>query len=86
MKKVTIAPFILIIVSELTELAPGILQQLGPNAIMKLQEMARSYQAKAQAAGMSLDELAELAKGHNQGDDDVPDLVKSFEAADIDAN
>jgi len=53
---------------------------------MKLQEMARSYQAKAQAAGMSLDELAELAKGHNQGDDDVPDLVKSFEAADIDAN
>ena len=72
---------------ELTELAPGILAQLGPSAMANLQEMARKYQAQAAAAGMSLEELAKLAAS-SQGMDEseIPDLVKNFESAEIDAN
>lgn len=73
--------------TDLTELAPGILSQLGPNALLNLQKMAASYQQQAAAAGMSLEELAKMAASHGQGnDDDIPDLVKNFESAEIDAN
>ncbi|PJF19518.1 Nascent polypeptide-associated complex subunit beta [Paramicrosporidium saccamoebae] len=72
---------------ELTELAPGILSQLGPNAIMNLQKMAQVYQQQAAAAGMSLEELAKMAatKGGEDGED-IPDLIKNFETAEINAN
>lgn len=75
--------------AELTELAPGILAQLGPNALMNLQKMAQAYQQQATAAGMSLEELTQLAAAKASGsvqDSDIPDLVKNFESADIDAN
>lgn len=74
---------------ELTELAPGILAQLGPNALMNLQKMAQAYQAQAAAAGLSMEELAKLAAAKASGtanEDDIPDLVKNFESAEIDAN
>lgn len=72
---------------ELTELAPGILSQLGPSALANLHEMARQYQARAAAAGMSLEELAKIAaQAKDAPEDEIPDLVKNFEAAEIDAN
>ena len=72
---------------ELTELAPGILSQLGPSALANLHEMARQYQARAAAAGMSLEELAKIAaKAKDAPEDEIPELVRNFEAAEIDAN
>lgn len=72
---------------ELTELAPGILSQLGPNAIMNLQKMAQVYQQQAAAAGLSLEELAKMATTKDTtNDEDIPDLIKNFETAEINAN
>jgi hypothetical protein len=49
--------------------------------------MAQEYQKKAADAGYSLEELARLAaSGKNLDDESIPDLVKSFEVTDIDAN
>ncbi|KAK3836512.1 MAG: NAC domain-containing protein [Linnemannia elongata] len=59
---------------ELTELVPGILNQLGPDSLASLRKLAESYQQSA--AGQ-----AALAA---EGDDEVPDLVESFEEASID--
>lgn len=73
----------------MTELAPGILAQLGPTALMNLQKMAQAYQQQAAAAGMSLEDLAKLAAAKANGsvnDEDIPDLVKNFESAEINAN
>lgn len=56
---------------------------------MNLQKMAQAYQQQAAAAGMSLEELTQLAAAKASGsvqDSDIPDLVKNFESADIDAN
>lgn len=58
-------------VKELTELVPGILNQLGPDSLASLRKLAESYQA--------------IQQGQQRGpraaddDDDVPDLVESFE-------
>lgn len=76
---------------ELTELAPGILSQLGPHALADLQRMALEYQRQAEASGLSLEQLAQMAaaagkNGSAGGVDDIPDLVKNFESAEIDAN
>ncbi|BFZ64212.1 Nascent polypeptide-associated complex subunit beta [Saitoella coloradoensis] len=54
---------------ELTELVPGILNQLGPDSLASLRKLAESYQqmnAAAAAAGA-------------EGEDDVPDLVENFD-------
>ncbi|KAI0035479.1 NAC domain-containing protein, partial [Vararia minispora EC-137] len=59
-------------VKELTELVPGILNQLGPDSLASLRKLAESYQAvqgQQQAAGADDDD-----------DDDVPDLVENFDA------
>ncbi|KAG6820267.1 Nascent polypeptide-associated complex subunit beta [Arthromyces matolae] len=59
-------------VKELTELVPGILNQLGPDSLASLRKLAESYQAiQAQrpSAGGAADE----------DDDDVPDLVENFD-------
>ncbi|KAG0318892.1 Nascent polypeptide-associated complex subunit beta [Dissophora globulifera] len=63
---------------ELTELLPGILNQLGPDSLASLRRIAETYQQSA--AGQ-----AALAAAGTQGDDDdeVPDLVESFEDATI---
>ncbi|KAJ3023516.1 Nascent polypeptide-associated complex subunit beta [Thoreauomyces humboldtii] len=57
---------------ELTELVPGILSQLGPDSLQSLRKLAESYQAQAGK---------EASAGAIVGDDDddVPDLVESFD-------
>ncbi|KAF9172784.1 Nascent polypeptide-associated complex subunit beta [Mortierella sp. AD011] len=59
---------------ELTELVPGILNQLGPDSLNSLRKLAETYQKSA--AGQA----ALAAEGD---DDEVPDLVESFEDASI---
>ena len=60
-------------VKELTELVPGILNQLGPDSLASLRKLAESYQAIQQGqqragAGAEADD-----------DDEVPDLVENFD-------
>lgn len=48
---------------ELTELVPGILNQLGPDSLASLRKLAESYQ--------------NMQKGDKDGEeDDIPDLVE----------
>ena len=59
-------------VKELTELVPGILNQLGPDSLASLRKLAESYQA-----------IQQNQKGPaaaDDDDDDVPDLVENFDA------
>lgn len=58
---------------ELTELVPGILNQLGPDSLASLRKLAESYQAmNAQHA------QAQAAAGKGEDDDEVPDLVSTM--------
>jgi nascent polypeptide-associated complex subunit beta len=58
-------------VKELTELVPGILNQLGPDSLASLRKLAESYQAiQSQNRGPAPAE---------DDDDDVPDLVENFD-------
>ncbi|KAG0175747.1 Nascent polypeptide-associated complex subunit beta [Apophysomyces sp. BC1034] len=50
---------------DLTELVPGILHQLGPDSLASLRKLAEAYQA---------------AQGASADDDEIPDLVETFEA------
>ena len=68
---------------ELTELVPGILNQLGPDSLASLRKLAESYQSMQKKEG------AAAAGGKKDGDaddddddDDIPDLVagESFES------
>ncbi|BEJ05656.1 hypothetical protein CcaverHIS641_0301780 [Cutaneotrichosporon cavernicola] len=62
---------------ELTELVPGILNQLGPDSLANLRRLAESYQTLTQRQ-------ADAAKGKDGevGDeDDIPDLVENFDEA-----
>jgi nascent polypeptide-associated complex subunit beta len=52
---------------ELTELVPGILNQLGPDSLASLRKLAESYQSMQKAEG------GEDKK--DDDDDDIPDLV-----------
>jgi hypothetical protein len=62
---------------ELTELVPGILNQLGPDSLASLRKLAESYQAmNAQHAA------SQAAAGASKDDDDVPDVVENFDEAD----
>ena len=54
---------------QMTELLPGILNQLGPDALNSLKKIADSYAAKG-GVGAADDDVPDLA------DDDVPDLVE----------
>ncbi|ORZ17901.1 NAC domain-domain-containing protein [Absidia repens] len=60
---------------DLTELVPGILNQLGPDSLASLRKLAEAYQA-AQGG-------AEGAAAEGDDDDEIPDLVEGFEKADI---
>ena len=60
-------------VKELTELVPGILNQLGPDSLASLRKLAESYQAV---------QGQQLASAAEDDDDDVPDLVENFDAVD----
>ena len=62
---------------ELTELVPGILNQLGPDSLASLRKLAESYQS------MQKKEAAEGGdKKGDVDDDDIPDLVagENFES------
>lgn len=64
---------------ELTELVPGILNQLGPDSLASLRKLAESYQSmqKKEAA-----EGGDNNKKDDDDDDDIPDLVagENFES------
>lgn len=62
---------------ELTELVPGILNQLGPDSLASLRKLAESYQAIQQGQQRQASGAAD-----EEDDDDVPDLVENF---DVDA-
>ncbi|KAL7412934.1 nascent polypeptide-associated complex subunit beta [Mrakia frigida] len=68
-------------VKELTELVPGILNQLGPDSLASLRKLAESYQqisSNQQRVGGGAEKAA-LEGENDEDDDDVPDLVESFE-------
>jgi nascent polypeptide-associated complex subunit beta len=53
---------------ELTELVPGILNQLGPDSLASLRKLAESYQNMQKGEGEG--------EGEKEADDDdIPDLV-----------
>ena len=60
-------------VKELTELVPGILNQLGPDSLASLRKLAESYQAIQQ-------NQQRPPNAADDDDDDVPDLVENFDA------
>ena len=60
-------------VKELTELVPGILNQLGPDSLASLRKLAESYQAIQQGQQRPPTGTVE------EEDDDVPDLVENFD-------
>jgi len=57
---------------ELTELVPGILNQLGPDSLASLRKLAESYQAIQQGQQRP-------PGAAEEDDDDVPDLVDNFD-------
>ncbi|KAI9719489.1 MAG: Nascent polypeptide-associated complex subunit beta [Chrysothrix sp. TS-e1954] len=63
---------------ELTELVPGILNQLGPDSLASLRKLAESYQSLQKGKGGE-----DGKKKEEEGDDDIPDLVEgqTFEKA-----
>ncbi|KAI6127547.1 hypothetical protein EV401DRAFT_1854414 [Pisolithus croceorrhizus] len=61
-------------VKELTELVPGILNQLGPDSLASLRKLAESYQAIQQGQ-----QRPATAGAAEDDDDDVPDLVENFD-------
>ncbi|KAJ3538294.1 hypothetical protein NMY22_g5224 [Coprinellus aureogranulatus] len=60
-------------VKELTELVPGILNQLGPDSLASLRKLAESYQAIQQG------QQRQASGADDEDDDDVPDLVENFD-------
>ncbi|KAI9787892.1 MAG: Nascent polypeptide-associated complex subunit beta [Peltula sp. TS41687] len=70
---------------ELTELVPGILNQLGPDSLASLRKLAESYQSmqKKEAGGAEGgDKKDAAAAADDDDDDDIPDLVagETFES------
>lgn len=63
-------------VKELTELVPGILNQLGPDSLASLRKLAESYQA--------IQQNQKRPSAGDEDDDDVPDLVDNFDAVNVD--
>lgn len=55
---------------ELTELVPGILNQLGPDSLASLRKLAESYQ------NMQKEKGGDKEKDEDDDDDDIPDLVE----------
>ncbi|CAE7025392.1 Nascent polypeptide-associated complex subunit beta [Pyrenophora teres f. teres] len=63
---------------ELTELVPGILNQLGPDSLASLRKLAESYQSMQKEKG----EDGEKKDDDDEDDDDIPELVagENFES------
>ncbi|KAK3671550.1 Nascent polypeptide-associated complex subunit beta [Recurvomyces mirabilis] len=60
---------------ELTELVPGILNQLGPDSLASLRKLAESYQSLQKSGG----EGGEEGGKKEEDDDEIPDLVEGEE-------
>jgi len=60
---------------ELTELVPGILNQLGPDSLASLRRLAESYQSLQKKEGGGEDGK-EGEKKDDDDDDEIPDLVE----------
>ena len=56
---------------ELTELVPGILNQLGPDSLASLRKLAESYQSMQMKEGAG----EGGKKEDDEDDEDIPDLV-----------
>jgi nascent polypeptide-associated complex subunit beta len=56
---------------ELTELVPGILNQLGPDSLASLRKLAESYQSMQKEKG----EDGDKKDDDDEDDDDIPELV-----------
>jgi nascent polypeptide-associated complex subunit beta len=63
---------------ELTELVPGILNQLGPDSLASLRRLAESYQSlqKKEGGGDGEGEGGDKKKDDDDDDDEIPDLVE----------
>lgn len=61
---------------ELTDLVPGIINQLGPDSLASLRKLAESYQAMNAAQ-----QAASGGAKTGEDDDDVPDVVENFDEA-----
>ena len=57
--------------AELSDLLPGIMNQLGPDNIDHLKQLADNLSNSNKSTSMG--------EEHNDGDEDVPDLVENFE-------
>ncbi|KAH9875335.1 Nascent polypeptide-associated complex subunit beta [Plenodomus biglobosus] len=57
---------------ELTELVPGILNQLGPDSLASLRKLAESYQSMQKEKGEDGDKKDD---DDDEDDEDIPDLV-----------
>lgn len=74
---------------ELTELVPGILNQLGPDSLANLRRLAESYQSMTArqaamaggAAGAGAGAGAEKEGEVGDEADEIPDLVENFDEA-----
>ncbi|KAI9632240.1 nascent polypeptide-associated complex subunit beta [Dioszegia hungarica] len=74
---------------ELTELVPGILNQLGPDSLANLRRLAESYQsltarnaaASAAAGGAGAGAGGREGEVDDEDDEGIPDLVENFEDA-----
>lgn len=62
---------------ELTELVPGILNQLGPDSLASLRKLAEQYQQIQNSQGGQATDAKDDAD-----DDDIPDLVEKFDEQD----
>jgi nascent polypeptide-associated complex subunit beta len=60
---------------ELTELVPGILNQLGPDSLASLRRLAESYQSLQKKDGAG-GEGEGKKDGGDDDDDEIPDLVE----------
>ncbi|OAL19828.1 nascent polypeptide-associated complex subunit beta [Fonsecaea multimorphosa] len=60
---------------ELTELVPGILNQLGPDSLASLRRLAESYQSLQKKEGEK-GEGGKKEGGEDEDDDEIPDLVE----------
>lgn len=60
---------------ELTELVPGILNQLGPDSLASLRRLAESYQSMQKKEGAEGGKKEGGGEGADD-DDEIPDLVE----------
>ena len=62
--------------AELSDLLPGIMNQLGPDNIDHLKQLADNLSNSNKSTSMG--------EEHDDGDEDVPDLVENFEDVGLD--